>query len=117
MDNLMNSLLLPQEQILTRIIGTFEMQENTGINYYFGELIATDKRLIWFTKYPFGWKETKIYRYVDIINVDITQSLFTFHNDVSIKLKSINIGNSKQFLETIQYISTYKEGIRNYFMK
>lgn len=114
MDEFVNLLLSPDEQKYSSITATFELQELTGVNFKFGTLIATDKRLIWYTKYPLGWKETNIYKYRDIIYVDVTQSLITFTNEVSIKVKLINRGNMKHILETIQYFSTYIPGIRNY---
>lgn len=114
MDYFINSLLSSDEQKYSSITATFEFQELTGINNKFGTLIATDKRLIQYTKHPLGFKETNIYKYRDIISVDVTQSLFTFNNEVSIKVKLINQGNMKHFLETIKYFSTYTPGIRNY---
>jgi hypothetical protein len=114
MDQFINLLLSPDEQKYSSITATFELQELTGVNYKFGTFIATDKRLIWYTKYPLGCKETNIYKYRDIIYVDVTQSLFTFSNEVSIKVKLISRGNMKHFLETIKYFSTYIPVIRNY---
>lgn len=115
MDYFIDSLLSSDEQEYSSITATFEVQELTGINYKFGTLIATDKRLIWYTNYPLGFKETNIYKYRDIINVDVTQFLFTFSNGVSIKVKLINQGNMMHFLKTIKYFSTYNPGIRNYY--
>lgn len=115
MDNFINSLLSLDEQKYSSITATFELQELTGINYKFGILVATEKRLIWYTKHPLGLKETSIYKYRDIINVDVTQSLFTFTNGVSVKVKLINQGNMKHFLDTIKYFSTFIPGIRNYY--
>ncbi|MFJ7726143.1 PH domain-containing protein [Neobacillus sp. NPDC097160] len=115
MDHFINSLLSPDEQKYSSITATFELQELAGVNYKFGTLIATDKRLIWYTKHPLGWRETNIYKYRDIIDVDETQSLITFNNEVSIKVKLINLGNMKHFLKTIKYFSTYIPGIRNYY--
>lgn len=115
MDYFINSLLSSDEQKYSSITATFELQELTGVNYKFGTLIATDKRLIWYTKHPLGLRETNIYKYRDIIDVDVTQSLFTFSNEVSLKVKLINQGDVKHFLETIKYFSTYNPGIRNYY--
>lgn len=115
MDTFIHSLLTSDEQIYSSITATFEFQEHTGINYQFGTLFATDKRLIWYLKYPLGFKETNIFRYRDIVCVDIDQSLFTFANEVTIRVKSINYGVMNHFFETIQYFSTYIPGIRNYY--
>jgi Bacterial PH domain len=112
-----HSLLLPDEQVFSEITGPFELQEMTGVNYKFGTFIATDKRLIWQTKDPLGLKETTVYQYRDLFNVDAAQSLFTFTNDVSIKVKLINKGDKKHFLDTVQHFSMYSPGIRNFHKK
>lgn len=114
MDQFINSLQSSDEQKCSHITATFEIQELTGITYKFGTLIATDKRLIWYTKHPLGFKETDIYQYRDIIYVNVAQSFFTFSNDILITVKLINQGDMKHFLETIKYFSTYNPGIRNY---
>ncbi|NWQ44570.1 PH domain-containing protein [Bacillus sp. EB106-08-02-XG196] len=117
MDHFINSILTPDEQKYSSITATFELQELTGVTYKFATLTATDKRLIRYTKYPLGLKETNIYHYRDIINVDVTQSLFTFINEESIKVQLINQGNMNHFLDTIKYFSTHTPGIRNYYKK
>jgi len=107
-NNLTDSLLLPGERIKSKVTGTFELDEGTGIRYMNGSLIATDIRLIWFSKYPFGQKETIIYKYVDLNHVDITQSSLTFHNGITIKGKWIGNGDMEQFLDTIKFFSLYR---------
>ncbi|MDP4086247.1 MAG: hypothetical protein Q8934_16750 [Bacillota bacterium] len=75
MNHASHSLILPDE-VLSKITATFELPGRTGVNYKFGIFIATDKRLTWHTKLPFGLKETNIYRYRDIFHVNVAQSLF-----------------------------------------
>lgn len=107
-NNLIDSLLLPGERIKSKITGTFALDEGTGIRYMNGVLIATDIRLIWFSKYPFGLKETIIYKYVDLNYVDITESSLTFHNGITIKGKWISSGDMEQFFDTIKFFSLYR---------
>ncbi|MFJ5717939.1 PH domain-containing protein [Neobacillus sp. NPDC093127] len=108
MNNLMGSLLLPGERIKSGITGIFEIDEGAGIHFINGSLMATDTRLIWFSKYPLGQKEIKIYKYVDLNHVDITQTSLSFHNGVTIKGKWISNGNMKEFLDTIKFFSLYR---------
>ena len=95
------SILLSDEIIKGKLKGTFEINQGTGIEYWFGELLATDKRLVLHTKYPFGYEEATEFKYKKIIRVDIRHSLLLFHNDISIKANMINDGNVKQLLERI----------------
>jgi len=108
MNNLIDSLLLPGERIKSKVTGTFALDEGIGISFMNGVLIATDIRLIWFSKYPFGQKETIIYNYVDLNHVDITQLSLTFHNGITIKGKWISGGDMEQFLDTIKFFSLYR---------
>ena len=100
----MRSILFSDETIKGRVRGTFEINERTGIEYRFGELLATNRRLVLYTRYPFGCEETKGYKYKDIIEVDIRHSLLMFHNDISIQAKLINDGNDKQLFEQISQL-------------
>ncbi|WP_167751379.1 PH domain-containing protein [Lentibacillus salicampi] len=115
MEKWRNSLLSPCEHIIDEITATFEVKENFGITYKFGNMIATNKRLILYTKFPlFGLRETTVYHYEEIIRIDVVKSLFSFHNGVSVAVKLVNKGNTKLFLETIKLFSNHAPGIRNF---
>lgn len=115
MGSFKNALLSPSEHIIEEITATFEVKETFGVNYKFGNLIATDKRLILCTKYPLlGLKETTIYHYADLIRIDVANSLFSLNNDVSIVVKLVNKGRANHFLESLKLFSTVP-GIRNFY--
>ncbi|WP_176448580.1 PH domain-containing protein [Lentibacillus sp. CBA3610] len=115
MEKWKNSLLSPDESIIDEITATFEVKENFGITYKFGNMLATNKRLILYTKYPLiGQSETAIYHYEEIIRIDVVNSLFSFHNGVSVAVKLVNKGNTELFLETIKLFSNHAPGIRNF---
>ncbi|WP_263707764.1 PH domain-containing protein [Shouchella tritolerans] len=93
------SILLPGEHIIDKVRGSFEVQGEMGIEYKFGEIFATNERLIWYTRYPFGWENTEIYNYNDIVNVQHLS--FTFNSDIVITAKWINYGDIERFLKEI----------------
>ncbi|MEW9675188.1 PH domain-containing protein [Lentibacillus sp. L22] len=97
----LNSILISGEQIKERIMGTFEVHGKMGIEYKFGEIFATDKRLIWYISYPFRLEDFEIYSYNDIENVNIQHASFTFNNNISINVKWVNYGDAEQFLKKI----------------
>lgn len=102
------SLLSPDERIMNDITATFEVTENMGIIYKFGDLIATNKKLILYTKYPLlELRDTTIYRYEDVTQVDTAKSLFSFNNSVSFAVKLVNKGNTKLLLEFIKLFSNH----------
>ncbi|GIO25511.1 PH domain-containing protein [Ornithinibacillus bavariensis] len=97
----LESVLFPGEYIKTKIAGTFEVKEKTGIEYKFGEFLATNKRLIWYTKYPFAHEEVEIHNYSEISRVDIDYSFFTFNSGVSMKIKWASHGDRQFFFENL----------------
>lgn len=93
----MGSILFSDETIKGKVRGTFEVNERTGIEYRFGELLATNIRLVLYTRYPFGCAETTVYKYTDIIQVDIRHSLLIFNNDISIKANIVFLYKTNQY--------------------
>ncbi|GAB4074726.1 hypothetical protein GCM10028778_22290 [Barrientosiimonas marina] len=102
------SLLSPDERIMNDITATFEVTENMGIIYKFGNLVATNKKLILYTKYPLlELREAAIYHYEDVTQVDTANALFSFSNGVSFAVKLANKGNTKLLLEFIKLFSNH----------
>lgn len=103
------------EHIIDEITATMELKEYTGVIYTFGNLIATNQRLILYTQYPvIGLKEQTVYHYDDVIWVDAVKALFSLNNGVTIAVKLVNNGNARLLSEMIRVFSDYASGISNF---
>lgn len=94
------SFLTKNEQVLASVCGLFE-EEAMGVNYVFGELLLSNKRIFLCTEHLIGGQVMKIYPLEELISFDKTEWNFTLHllNGRTTYIKTIWIqkGNPEKF--------------------
>ncbi|WP_459503367.1 PH domain-containing protein [Bacillus sp. C1] len=104
----MNELLLnvkkyveSDEQILSFVVGVFE-KDNFVFSYQQGIFVATNKRILFYGKFPYYPITFEEYSYFCIDDVEIFPRLVFIHNREVIVAKYIQAGNVKKFVDTIR---------------